>query len=191
MEITKFRERRKDNIIDKIIFVVKQKKNNIQFNLKYGIHMDDIARVMKQCEYFVGVFHDNNLSKIEHIKPKHPIVAFIILYRGHFRAVYIDMIRDITLEYYDPFGKSPELIIRKLLIGLIHNLKCKYYLVFKINSVRNQRINSKNCGLHCLNFLLDRIYNNRTFKEATGFSILQSENRARRSGAVLRKFDYI
>lgn len=102
----------------------------------------------------------------------------------HWLAVYADEAhgdKAPTMEFYDPFGVPCDNDIYKRLIKAIpHNQPRRY----KENLVKNQSVDSANCGRHCLLFLHDRI-NGVSFQKATGFK--QQDNSPERE----KRFNYL
>ena len=156
------------------------------------IHMDNLEDAMDSfnVDGFLGVFmFPEEMNKIK-LNKKYDMNGFIILYDMHFRAVVIDF-KNYRLMYYDPFGKQPEKLIDNFLKKLIKGIKSTYKYKYKINTIVNQRANSKNCGLHAIRFLLDIMVKRKSFIDATKYNIKEAERLAREKGAQLHSFGYI
>lgn len=94
---------------------------------------------------------------------------------GHWVAVKIG--KD-ALEYYDSFGEDIPKKMAKALYKLLKRLGGTFQL--KINSVKKQSVKSANCGWFAMKFLLDRA-KGKTFKEATGYKILEDSIKGERA----------
>ena len=112
----------------------------------------------------------------------------------HWIAVLIDLDDDLSVEYFDSFGREPTRKFMKEIKKLIDKLRPHSYLKFKTNRVQLQDKNTQNCGFFAMKFLLDRLANGLTFKEATGYkneiidNSIQGENNIQ---SLKNKFGYI
>jgi len=112
----------------------------------------------------------------------------------HWVGVLIDLDDDLSLEYFDSFGKDPDKKFMKEIKKLIDKLKPNSYLKFKINKVQVQDNKSQNCGFFAMKFLLDRLLNGLTFKQATGYKneiVDDSIQGERNIKSLKNKFGYI
>lgn len=102
---------------------------------------------------------------------------------GHWVAVVIDNAfkqhdgsEGQCIMYYDSFGDPPnDKFIHD--IQVLKRYKERDYQ-FKINTIKNQSVNSDNCGYFAVNFLNDILVKNQSFKEATNFNVTEGERRA-------------
>lgn len=130
----------------------------------YDVQIDDL---MKDYPCYKGTFADDELDSIP-VSKKMCWVGNTDTKNGygkHWYAVYID---GSDCMYYDPFGDEPSDRFVKQLSNLIQKINPERYLKLKINSVKNQDINSTNCGFHAIAFL-NKIHNGKDFKTATGY----------------------
>lgn len=131
----------------------------------------EINEMMRKYKLFVGTFAADEMNKI---LPKKRF-GFIINTEprqkgdGHWVACYIDVMKDMSVDYYDSFGNDPNEIFLIGLKEIIDKLNPDVYLKFKINKIKEQRATSSNCGWHCMAFLINR-FNGVPFKECTGYS---------------------
>ena len=106
-------------------------------------------------------------------------------YEGHWRAIYIDLDDDKSIDHYDSFGEPAEEDIQNQIGVLLKPFNLPYYLKWKDNKIVNQRSNSSNCGFFCVNFLQDR-FEGIPFVDSTGFS---NVNKAEKD--LKKKFGYL
>jgi len=111
---------------------------------------------------------------------------------GHWVSVFIT--KD-TIEYYDSFGEDPPKNFfnnLKPILKKFGNDETIYQL--KINRTKFQKINTVNCGFFAIDFLLKR-YKGESFKDATGFDIIeksiQGEKNIKKLKKEIKDFDYI
>ena len=112
----------------------------------------------------------------------------------HWIAVLVDMEDDMSVEYYDSFGREPSKKFMKELKKLIDKLKPSTYLKMKTNNIQVQNKNSQNCGWFAMKFLLDRLKMGKTFKDSTGYAqpiVDDSENGEFNINQLKNKFGYI
>jgi len=105
----------------------------------------------------------------------------------HWVAFYIDVDKTKTIYYYDPFGEA--LPFKQCLTDLHHimnKLNIPYYLMFKQNNKKNQRVNSNRCGIHCIVFLC-KMLDGEDFYKATD----SNEKEAIKEQKVLEGYGYI
>jgi hypothetical protein len=139
-------------------------------NTGRGLYDSEITEIMKDDPTFSGVIAANEIGSLP-VKPK---ASFILNLDprskpgSHWVCCKIDSKFDKSIMYYDPFGDQPSPLFMKDIKTYIDKLKLPYMLKMKINNVKNQDINSDNCGFHCINFL-QKIRKGETFKQATGF----------------------
>ena len=87
----------------------------------------------------------------------------------HWVAVIIDLKNDMSVQYYDSFGRDPSKKFMKEIKKLIDKIKPNTYLKLKINSVQNQDKRSQNCGWFAMKFLIDRLKLDKSFAQATKY----------------------
>eukprot|EP00732_Lithocolla_globosa_P000408 Lithocolla_globosa_v1_NODE_121_length_6109_cov_174.362075.p4 type:complete len:119 gc:universal NODE_121_length_6109_cov_174.362075:1920-2276(+) len=106
---------------------------------------------------------------------------------GHWIAV---MITPNTIEYVDSFAENPSFKfnhhIKKILKPGVYQMK--------INSVKRQNVKTDTCGYHAMKFLADR-YAGKSFKEATGFDIIdksiKGEEEIKKFKKMVKDFGYV
>ena len=112
----------------------------------------------------------------------------------HWISVLIDLDNDLSVEYFDSFGREPPRKFMKEIKKLIDKLRPHSYLKFKTNRVQLQDKNTQNCGFFAMKFLIDRLKNNLSFKNATGYkneiidNSMEGENNIQ---SLKNKFGYI
>jgi hypothetical protein len=112
----------------------------------------------------------------------------------HWVSILIDLTDDMSVEYFDSFGREPPKKFMKEIKKLIDRLKPNSYLKFKTNRVQVQDKSTQNCGFFAMKFLLDRLSNGLSFKEATGYkpqiidNSIEGENNIQ---LIKNKFGYI
>ena len=142
-----------------------------------GLFSSQIDDLMKSHSNFVGTIAADQIPTLE-LKPK---MAFIINTDKagepgtHGCAVYVDSKFENEINYYDPFGNPPSELFMKDIKTVSDKLSPARYLKMKINTVKNQDINSDNCGWHCIRFLEKR-FSGEDFKQATGFKETKQDN---------------
>src|SRR5690606_38174267 len=106
-------------------------------------------------------------------------------------GLYVDADKDKSVEYYDSFADDPPESLMKDLKQLVDKINPSVYLKFKINKIKQQAEDSNNCGIHAMNFLIDR-FNGKSFKDCSGWSdIVNSEKRAKKFRKKLEEFGFI
>jgi hypothetical protein len=138
-----------------------------------GLLSTEIEKIMRPHRKFIGVFASNELTKIPknrksfgfimNTKPRH------ITTGGHWVAVYIDVEKDMSIEYYDSFSDSPSKQFLKDIKNVIDRLKPSVYLKFKVNKIKEQNVKTQNCGWFAMRFLINR-FKGIPFKDITGYS---------------------
>lgn len=96
------------------------------------------------------------------------------------------------VDYADSFGDPPSKSTVSQLKELVKARGAPYMLKLKVNRIKSQRENSDTCGGHSMRFLSD-MYDGKTFKEATGYTVENAEKLAKHMegrGGVPR-FGYI
>lgn len=140
----------------------------------YDYELDDIMKGYKKYGY-LGCFTLDEIKKINPENKKR--ISFFLNHDEHWMAVYLDASKDLSLEFMDPFGKNPPTGFKEAMNNVINKMAPKLYLKYKINQIPQQNIRSDNCGAIAARFLMDR-YANKSFKEATNYTIEKSEKKA-------------
>lgn len=142
-----------------------------------NIKINKIMNKINKNDFFIGVYSIDNLP-YDKLKNR---CGFIFNNKKqnekgeHWIAFYIDVEKDKSIELYDSFGrKYQEYDEYNILNDYIkylskkYNYKKKNFIKFKENLIKNQNVNTDNCGYFCINFLLNR-FNNVKFSKITGF----------------------
>lgn len=84
---------------------------------------------------------------------------------SHWVAYFIDLKRDLSVEYFDSVAVKPPKEINAFMDKVIANAKknLKLNLKKKINNIQHQKKNSE-CGVYSLHFIIERLAG-RTFEE--------------------------
>lgn len=138
-----------------------------------GLYNVQMEKMMNKYPKFVGVFASDELSRV----PKNKnVFGFIMNTKprkvttgGHWVAVYIDAVKDMSVEYYDSFADSPSKQFLKDIKKIIDALKSNVYLKFKVNKIKDQNAKTRNCGWFAMRFLINR-FKNIPFKDISGYS---------------------
>ena len=160
--------------------------------VKGGLYSSEIESYMKHYRNFLGTFPIDRVGSIEPLRKKR--FGFIMnLDRAsgggsHWIAVFIDALKDMSVEYYDSFGDSPPPLFMREIKRLVDKLDLNVYLKFKVNSVVQQRADSTNCGYFSMKFLAER-FAGRNFKFCSGWSEIQKAERSIEKWK--QKFPYI
>ena len=160
---------------------------------------------------YLGTFASNELNKVaEKIKEKikhysndkDDRFSFIMNLDksnqpgSHWVAVYIDPSFDRSLEYFDSFGDQPTEEFMKDIKKVINVLDPETYLKFKVNKIKQQRVNSDNCGYFAMFFLIKR-YEGEPFSKITKYDEMEkrvtnkSEKEIKAFKKMLPKFKII
>ena len=158
-----------------------------------GLTDVQINNMMKKYKRFVGAFAADEMDKI----PVKKQFGFIINTSdrskgdGHWVACYIDVVKDMSVDYYDSFANSPSKKFLKGLKQIVDKLNPSVYLKLKINKIKEQKISSPDCGWHCIAFLVNR-FHDVPFKERTGYSdYVKGSKEVKDLKQKFSKFDYI
>ena len=135
---------------------------------------------MNRYKQFIGVFPKDHMYKaIAEIKPKSKNGFILNLDTSdkpgsHWVAVFAD---PKSVEYFDSFGRNPPADILKELKRIPRKIDGGEIPKLKINKKVTQDDASVACGYIASKFLMDR-FRGKGFKQATGFSIKDSEDNA-------------
>jgi hypothetical protein len=156
---------------------------------KKGLWTSEINNYMRMVPEFKGAFPVDIIDKID-TNNKNNVTSFIMntdTSKGpgkHWVAVFMN---NNTIEYFDPFGKEPEKIFYKYISSLARKKFGKGNIYqLKINNVKKQNTKSDNCGWISMNFIKDRL-KGKTFKDATGFKILEQSAKGEKNAQLLKK----
>jgi hypothetical protein len=167
-------------------------------SLPNGMDNRQIDKVFRSEPRYIGTLSRDGIrnasSLIHHAIDQYGECCFIMnldkhnqdMYE-HWVAFYIDVDKTKTIYYYDPFGEA--LPFKECLTDLHHimnQLNIPYYLTFKQNNKKNQRINSNRCGIHCIVFLY-KMLDGEDFYKATD----SNEQEAIQEQKVLEGHGYI
>ena len=167
-------------------------------NLPDGMDNRQIDRIFKSEPRYIGTLSRDGIrnasSLIHHAIDQYGECCFIMNLDKHdeeryehWVAFFIDVDKTKTIYYYDPFGEA--LPFKECLTDLHHimnKLNIPYYLTFKQNNKKNQRVNSNRCGIHCIVFLF-KMLDGEDFYEATN----SNEQEAIKEQKVLEGYGYI
>jgi hypothetical protein len=151
--------------------------------LMTGLYNDQIDDQLHKCPEYVGCISRDEISKLQlDDSGKYGLVYNTVpsnkdtSYDGHWRAIYIDLDNDKSIDHYDSYGMEAEPDIQEQIKKLLSSFDLPYYLKWKDNKIINQRANSSNCGWFCIQFLLDR-FDGKPFKDSTGYSNVNKSER--------------
>ncbi|MGV8131482.1 MAG: Ulp1 family isopeptidase [Candidatus Pacearchaeota archaeon] len=164
-----------------------------------GLYSDQIIKMMSPYKKngFLGVISADEIDLL--IKPslKKNKFGFIMNLDtsdqpgSHWVALYIDLVDNCEINYYDSFAEEPSELFLQEIKKLIDAHDLDYYLKMKINRIKQQAENSALCGFHAIRFLIDR-FEGKPFIEASRFSeVRQSEKKAQGMLNKYDKFGYI
>jgi len=150
-----------------------------------GIYSDEITEWMDKFKSkgFKGVYGDSSLDDISSIplSENDKSFSFIILHNHHWTSCFVT---PDTIEYFDSFGEDPSSEVLDEIKKVVHKWKPGNTFQIKINNVKRQNVNSTNCGYFAMKFLVDR-YKGKTFKEATGWKIIED---SKHGEGVIKEF---
>ena len=167
-------------------------------NLPDGMDNRQLDKIFKSEPRYIGTLSRDGIlnasSLIHHAIDQYGECCFIMNLDKqneeryeHWVAFYIDVDKTKTIYYYDPFGEA--LPFKQCLTDLHHimnKLNIPYYLMFKQNNKKNQRVNSNRCGIHCIVFLC-KMLDGEDFYKATD----SNEQEAIKEQKVLEGYGYI
>ena len=159
-----------------------------------GLYDHEIEEIMKPYKRhgFLGVVPIDRVSDLDPGNKKR--ISFVMNTDPsekpgkHWVAIYIDGLRDMTVEYYDSYARAPSKQLLKEIKQLIDKMNINSYLKFKENKVVDQALNSDTCGFHASGFLIDR-YDGIKFPECTKFNNI--EKGERKAYKLKHRFGYI
>lgn len=148
-----------------------------------GLTGEQLNTILHSLPGFMGVYNKNTIFDINKVKT--PIFSLIYFYENylnggtnHWTSIYGSFVQlderpnEYNIEYYDSYGGEPQEGIKQQMIKAMRNtVKNSNPILFKINKVDNQMVNTSNCGIFACWFLVQRTFGI-TFKDATGFKNL-------------------
>lgn len=176
-------------------------KPDISRVLYIGTPLDDrqMNNYLGNISNFLGAICIDELKDVK-IDPNMKIFGLIINTEprgsrtiGHWVTMVYDDVEYKEIDYYDSLGANiKHAEIRRFIIRMIDEMKPETLLKIKINGVKIQSNKSMECGSYATNFLVDRLVNKVSFKEATKFN-KKHTNVEKREDKILRtsKFLYI
>lgn len=161
-----------------------------------GLMNTEINDMMKSTKSFKGSIPADMIYTL----PANKVMNWIInkdksgMPGSHWCAVYIDSVLDKECCYYDPLGNPPSAEVREDLRKLVKRINPKHQLRYKINTMKNQRIDTDSCGFMCMRFIKDMIKGD-SFKKATGYCDKHNKDNSDhyedKSEKLANKFGYI
>ena len=157
-----------------------------------GLYNDQIDDQLDHLNCYAGCISRDEIGKLQlNDCGKYAIVYNTVpsgkptTYDGHWRAIFIDLDGDKSIDHYDSFGMEAEPDIQEQVASLLKSFDLPYYLKWKDNRIVNQRANSSNCGWFCIQFLTDRA-EGKPFIDATGYSAVDKSEKA-----LKKRFGYL
>lgn len=158
-----------------------------------GLWSNQLEKIMSRYPNFVGVYPADKISEIK-VKPKMGFIMNLSTSKEegtHWVAVYIDTKHDRSIEYYDSFGRDPSYSLMKQIKTIVNELNPDTYLKFKVNRIKQQSVDSSNCGIFAAKFLMDR-FEGIPFQDCTCYSdVANGEKMANHIRHKFEKFGYI
>lgn len=144
----------------------------------YALSNDEINQYTSNISNFLGAKTFEELEKIKIPQETFGVIIFIphgVGQIGHWVALVCDFDLYYEIDFYDSFGRSPkELKIKPQLEAFVarvlKEINPKFLLKYKVNRMVQQNANESSCGSFCLNFVIDRLVNKKSFKEATHYN---------------------
>lgn len=164
-----------------------------------GLSHEDLYNIVepyKKEMRFMGVFtlddaidyldntNNNNFSMIINLLTSKELEKYV----GHFVALNVNY-NEGYIEYYDSFAKNPPRNLNNSIHKYIKRIFDDEYTKFKINNVKQQSVNSSNCGWFVVEFLYKRRVLYIPFKYVTKYhTIKKNESNIEK---FKKKFKYI
>lgn len=148
-----------------------------------GTYSTEIKEIMKNVKYFIDVISIDELNTLVDNIIKHKLYkcCFIMNLKTdnnnkyHWVGVYIDLIDDFEINYYDCQGVKAPKIFKDAMDKLINKLNIDVYVKFKENLIKNQPDYSFLCAYYCISFILQRLAG-LDFKYITNYKNLNEKN---------------
>lgn len=143
-----------------------------------GLSNFQIDKIMEPHKEYLGtISHDEIKSKILPLIKEKSKGCFVIntdpasKSGQHWQCIYFDATPngDKEIDFYDSYADPIDPKLMKDIKLISDKLNSSSYLKFKENKIKEQSINSSNCGFFCISFLLDRL-RGKKFKDITHFS---------------------
>lgn len=158
---------------------------------RWGLYDSEINKKMGHWNHFIGTIMRDELPEVLEEAAKNRYEKFGLIlntqaaHEGngkHWVALYVDLLNDKEICYFDSFGDPPHNEVEEAIKNYVDRLKLPYMLRFKVNSNQLQDNDSSTCGAHAMNFLED-MFTGESFGNATGYEqkknlIQESEKRA-------------
>lgn len=107
----------------------------------------------------------------------------------HWIGLGFDFTNDKAVYHFDPLGEPCPLDVQHQIKDVIDARdKLKYYLKFKENRVRRQKLSSVLCGYHVIRWIEDMMAG-KDWKECSGFK--NEDGEAEKVGENMKRFGYI
>lgn len=157
----------------------------------------DIDKIMKKYPSYLGTFARDEVKDLYKIvKPKKKAMFIFNTDTSdkegkHWQAVFIDPVESKSVEFYDSFADPAPKSLLKDLKKIVDAMKPDTYFKFKENRIKQQSVNTANCGWFCIRFLIDRS-RGKPFPEASGFSeVAKNEKNIEKFKSKFPEFNYI
>jgi hypothetical protein len=174
--------------------LIEENKNNDDNSIDYGdglnkylenkgTYSTEIKEIMKNVKYFIDVISIDDLNTLVDKIIKHKLYkcCFIMNLKTddnnkyHWVSVYIDLINDMEINYYDCLGIKAPKIFKDAIDKLINKLNIDVYVKFKENLIKNQPDYSFLCAYYCISFILQRL-SGLDFKYITNYKNMNEKN---------------
>ena len=132
-----------------------------------GLYDYELNEVMDNIPGYYGALGSEDITSTFKtiLKNKPKIFSFIYLIRNydngetnHWVSVFVDTVFDMSIGYYDPYGKEASNDLKKNILDLIEDLEIEHYLKWKHNAVQYQEVNTSNCGIFAMNYIVMRTF---------------------------------
>lgn len=145
-------------------------------------HVTELDDYMRGIEGYAGSHWNWELSKFE--IPDRKLWGIVILLQGpqpsgrdvgHFVALVVDMEDYHEIDFFDPMGRSPTDYpdtgpdVIAFIARIIRERSPTMLLKVKVNKLKKMKCGEATCGIHVVQFLLDRLHNKKPFSTATGY----------------------
>lgn len=157
----------------------------------------DIDKIMRKYPSYLGTFARDEVKQLyKVVKPKKKAMFIFNTDTSdkegkHWQAVFIDPVESKSVEFYDSFADPAPKSLLKDLKKIVDAMKPDTYFKFKENRIKQQSVNTANCGWFCIRFLIDRS-RGKPFPEASGFSeVVKNEKNIEKFKSKFPEFNYI
>ena len=150
-----------------------------------GLYDHEIDHIMSNTKYYLRTITIDEIDEIINKIIKYNILKCCFIMNlskrddkkgyKHWVAIYINLINDMSIEYYDSYADPiPKILIDKF-NKMLEDMNINVYVKLKENKIKDQPLNSSLCGYYSIAFLLKRL-NNIPFSEATNYKSLNETN---------------